>query len=114
MNDLKQLTEEEAIALAKTEWWKSKTAEEIVKFQLFQKRLCMDFGDFHEAVEKVLGRPVWTHEFAHWNALIKEYLGKKPKPTLQEIMDLIPSKKRTIIIRAPDEEKEKKKEDDRK
>jgi len=22
-----------------------------------------DFGDFHEAVEKKLGHPVWTHQF---------------------------------------------------
>lgn len=26
--------------------------------------LCGPFQDMHEYVEKVLGRPVWTHEFA--------------------------------------------------
>ena len=27
--------------------------------------LCGDFSDFHEYVEEILGRPVWTHEFAN-------------------------------------------------
>lgn len=26
--------------------------------------LCDSFSDVHEYVEKILGRPVWTHEFA--------------------------------------------------
>jgi hypothetical protein len=26
--------------------------------------LCGNFGDFHKYAEKILGRPIWTHEFA--------------------------------------------------
>ena len=58
------LTKDEAIALAESGWWKDKEPREIVRFQLFEDRLSMDFSAFHEAVEKALGRPVWTHEFA--------------------------------------------------
>jgi hypothetical protein len=28
------------------------------------KMFCQNFGDFQEWCEKLLGRPIWTHEFA--------------------------------------------------
>lgn len=58
------LTEEQAIRLAETKFWETMTDHDIAKFQLFEDRLCMPFGVFHRAIEKALGRPVWTHEFA--------------------------------------------------
>lgn len=94
---MEQLTKEQAIALAETKWWENCTDEEIVRFQFFQDKLCMDFGEFHRAVEAVAGRPVWTHEFAFKDRLIEELYGDKPKPTLEEIMNLIPEDKRIII-----------------
>lgn len=33
---------------------------------------CCNFGDFHHDVEKVMGRPVFTHEFPRLKAEIKE------------------------------------------
>lgn len=69
-----QITQEEAIQLVESGWWKTRTPIQIVEFQLFQDRLCMDFGDFHAAVEKVLGYPVWTHQFAYSDALRAEFL----------------------------------------
>jgi lysozyme family protein len=96
---MKQFTEEEAIAIYNSNVWKDLDNEEIVKLQLFQNRLCMDFGRFHEAMEKVLDRPIWTHEFAKGNcdSLIKEYLGEKDKPSFEDIINLIPEEKRIII-----------------
>ena len=64
------MTEKEALAKFDTKWWESATDDEIVKFQLFEPLLCMPFGRFHEAVEKRLSRPVYTHEFA------TSYIGK--------------------------------------
>ncbi len=29
------------------------------------KMCCKDFSDFHEYVEKIMGRPVWTHEMGN-------------------------------------------------
>lgn len=58
-----EIEEEVAIKLGNSGWWKDKTHEEIVRFQLFTAQLCMPFGEFHGAVEKCLGRPVFTHEF---------------------------------------------------
>ena len=58
------LTKEEAAAYAATEWYKNKTAQEIVDFQLFEDRLCMPIDLFHKALEEALGRPVKSEEFS--------------------------------------------------
>ena len=97
---MKQLTQKQAIAFAESGQWKDFTDEEVVKFQLYQRRLCMDFNRFHEAIGKVLGRPVYTHEFAgeaNWQRLIDEYEGERPAPTFEEIVNMIPEEKRIII-----------------
>jgi len=47
------LTKEQAIALAKTEFWVDLSYEERAMFQLFEKRLCMPFDVFHEAIERL-------------------------------------------------------------
>ena len=95
---MEQLTKKQAIALAKSKVWENWTNEEIVRFQLFQEKLCMDFSRFHEAVEAVLDRPVYTHEFAWADEVKKEYLGVKKPPTLTETIELIPEDKRLIIL----------------
>ena len=94
---MQQLTQEQAIALAQSGEWKDWTDEEIVKFQLFQDRLCMDFSRFHRAVEAVLGRPVYTHEFAFRDRIIDEYQKERSAPTFEEICNLIPAEKRIVI-----------------
>lgn len=91
------MTTHEAIAMGQTEWWKGKTAHEIVRFQLFETFMCMPFGDFHGAVEEVLGRPVWTHEFAYPEHLRDEFIGLSGKPTFTEICDLLPADKAVIV-----------------
>jgi len=94
---MEQLTREQAIAIAQSGEWKDWTDDEIVKFQLFQKRLCLPFDEFHRAVEGVLGRPVYTHEFAHVDNLRAEYLGERQAPTFDEIIGLIPKEKLIVI-----------------
>jgi len=96
---MKQLSKNQAIAIGKGGEWKDWTEEEIVKFQLYQKRLCMPFDVFHKAVTNVLGRPVWIHEFggSGWYALQGEYEGKRPAPTFEEIAAMIPEEKRMIL-----------------
>ena len=91
------MPKDEAVALGKTDWWKTRTADEIVRFQLFEERLCMDFGDFQMAVQEALGRPVWTHEFADDERLKAEFLGDREPPTMQEILDMIPEAKRIVV-----------------
>ena len=72
-----------------------------MKLQLYQDKLCVPFSVFHEAIEKVLGRPVWTHEFAQIEKIRLEFEGIRAKPTLQEIMNQIPEEKR-IFVFAPE------------
>ena len=76
----KELTEDEAIELAESGWWKDVDLKEAANIQLRQERLCMDFSDFHQGLEKLLGRPVWTHEFASRELLISEADGKRVAP----------------------------------
>lgn len=95
---MKQFSQEQAVAIFEDGEWKDWTPEEIVKVQLFQDRLCLPFDIFHQAVEQVFGRPVWTHEFANQQRLIDEYLGDRPMPTLEEIIALIPEEKRIITF----------------
>lgn len=95
---MKQLTEKQALAIAESDVWKNWTDEEVVKFQLFQERLCMNFSRFHSAIEKVLSRPVFTHEFAFPEYLRKEYLKEKEPPSFGEILGLIPKNKLIGIV----------------
>lgn len=92
-----------AIELGESGWWKNKTPEEIVRFQLFTEELCMPFGDFHKAVEDALKRPVWTHEFgtACGKRLRDEFLGKKPAPSFDEIVAMIPGGEKRFLVRRP-------------
>jgi len=88
---------DDAVKLANSGWWNFATNEQIVDFQLNEERLCMPFDRFQEAVEKVLGRSVWTHEFARPENLRAELVGDRPRPTFQEICDMIPEDKRVVL-----------------
>jgi hypothetical protein len=93
------MTKDQAIALYDSKFWEEMTYEQRARFQLFEERLCMPFGVFHEAVEKALGRPVWTHEFGlNSDGLRRELLGETAAPSMQEMIDLIPAEKRIIIV----------------
>jgi hypothetical protein len=83
------MTKEDATKMYESGWWKNKTPNEIAEFQIHEEKLCLPFDEFHAAVEKWLGRPVWTHEFADPQALIDEKDGKRkaqnPFESLQRI-----------------------------
>ena len=96
---MRQITKEEAGEFYESGKWKELTDEEIVQMQLFQDRLCMPWGRFQEAVEKVLDRPVSTYEFARADMLRDEYLGKKSKPMWEDILDLFPDKMKIVMVK---------------
>jgi hypothetical protein len=89
---------EQAIQFYETEWWKDKSYREIAFYQLFTAELMCPFDVFHEAVEKSLGRPVFTHEFGlNYDGLCEEFLGYRSAPSLQDIINLIPEDKRVVV-----------------
>jgi hypothetical protein len=93
------MTREQAIKLAESKFWENMELKDIAKFQLFEEKLCMPFGVFHNAIEKTLDRPVFTHEFGlNVEGLKKELLKEKPMPTIEEIINLIPKDKQIIFL----------------
>lgn len=98
-NQVKQLTKEEAIAFYDNKLWEDMDYKQKAIFQMQQDLLCMPFDVFHEAIEKALGRPVYTHEFGfNREGLMKELLGEKDAPTFEEIIGLIPEEKRILVF----------------
>jgi len=92
-----------AIALRHTEWWKGKSDREVVEFQMTTVELCMPFDQMHRALEAVLGRPVFTHEFGlNYAGLLAEVQGTQPTPTFDDILALIPADKRIFVVVAGD------------
>ncbi len=92
------LTTDEAIALAKSGWWKDLPPDAITSFQLWEDKLCMDFADYHAAIKESLGRGVRRHEFAQPDLLKQEFLNERVRPSLSEIFDLVPDGVRTIFV----------------
>jgi hypothetical protein len=67
------MDKEQAIEFYNSKKWESMTDIEKVKFQLYESKLCMPFSIFQEAMESVLGRPIYTHEFADSQKLKQEF-----------------------------------------
>lgn len=92
-----QYTTAQAIAFHDRREWKQWNDKQIVDLQLYQDRWCVPFDRFHAAVEAVLGRPVWTHEFANMKRLQEEYEGLRPTATFGEILAQLPQEKVIIL-----------------
>jgi hypothetical protein len=93
------MNKEQAIKLYESKFWEKMSYRDKATFQLFEEKLCMPFDVFHEAMERTLNRPIWTHEFGlNYEGLKKELLGESLPPTLEEIINLIPEEKRIIVV----------------
>jgi len=93
------MTREEAISLSESKFWEGMTLRERAVFQINVPLLCMPFEVFHEAVEKTIGRPVFTHEFGlNYEGIKNEIMNGAPPPTMEEIINMIPEEKRAIVI----------------
>ena len=98
MSPKNSIGKENAIELYHSNWWEGLSYREIAGVQLFTAELCCPFDVFHEAVEKSLGRPVFTHEFGlNYSGICEEFLGERKQPTLEEIFNLIPEDKRIVL-----------------
>ena len=84
---MKQITKQNAVDIHDSGRWKEWSDEYLVYFQLHQKRLCVPWSVFREAIERVLDRGVWTHEFAQPENLRAELEGTIPAPTMEQIVE---------------------------
>lgn len=73
-----QMSRQEALDYAASRRWEVLTPKELAVLQLRQDRLCVDFSAFHAGMTELLGRPVYTHEFADPDSLWREYLDGEP------------------------------------
>ncbi|MBW4460507.1 MAG: hypothetical protein KME47_09740 [Nodosilinea sp. WJT8-NPBG4] len=87
-----QPDQETCIDLFESSWWEDFTHEQAAFLQFHQDKLCMPFGLFHKYFENLIGRPVYSHEFAS-KRLLQEELETGIHPTLNEILAQIPSEK---------------------
>ena len=79
-------------------WWESEDPAVLFWGQINEPILIISFGEFQEATEKALKRPVFTHEFVDPESLKAEFQKKIPKATFEDIMNKFPAGKRIIVI----------------
>jgi hypothetical protein len=94
---VEQFTREEAIEFAQTEKWKDLTPEARGILGLRQELLCMPFAEVHGGVTAMLGRPVYTHEFADPDALWNEFLTGETI-SFEDVIAKIPERLRGNMI----------------
>ena len=95
---MKQITRNQAITLFESGAWKQWSNDKLVWFQLNQNLLCVDWSHFTDAIESVLGRSVYLHEFGvNRQGLIDEFKGIKSPPSLDDIISMIPVEKIIVV-----------------
>lgn len=66
-------------------WWECEDLRVVAYYQLNEPILIThSFEEFHEGVEKLLGHPVWTHEFGCSLQILKEEAEIKYKEVMLE------------------------------
>jgi hypothetical protein len=92
------MTKKQAIALYDSKFYEAMTDREIAEFQMMEDRLCMPFDVFCKALQNILGRPVYTHEFGlNRQGLMDELFKGASPPTLEDLINMIPADKRILI-----------------
>src|SRR4051794_35764754 len=62
--------------------------------------LTIPFDNLHQWVEELMGRPVWTHEFAHPEQLIEELESGSPAD-IGDVIGKLPRDKLAILVIDP-------------
>jgi len=68
----------------------------------------MDFGRFHEMAEKLMGYPIWTHEFALPGmrlemeiCLLTGHKSKREASPFETLLELVPKEKIVVVLAQP-------------
>lgn len=95
--DKRELTTGQAVRFSDSQWYLTKTAEEISAMQLFEPKLIVPkFDIFHEAMEKALGIPVQTIEFGLGLDYLKKQFMEKV-PNAEELIAKMEAEKQAFI-----------------
>lgn len=91
-----------------TAWWEQRpdadtltTEERVAEFDSWGPILEIDFDKFHERMQELVGRPVWTHEFARPEYLRNEIL-TGTHPTMDGVLAKLPADKPVIVVEVED------------
>lgn len=88
---------EKAIELYNSNWWEKCSPIRIAEMGLRTIELCLPFHILHKNVEKILNRPVYTHEFAKLENILSEfYDGEDWEESYNEIYRYVPGAKEII------------------
>ena len=99
MNKDFKITTKQAQNLAESGWWMAQPDEVIAKYILSHGILCCPFSVLHKATETLLKRPVYTHEFADTQGLLKEANGlRRPENPIESLCRIAPHLADNIII----------------
>jgi hypothetical protein len=75
--------------------------DRVAEWRSMQPILEIAFARFHERVEELVGRPVWTHELAR-PELLEHEIATGDRPTFAGVIAKFPADKPVIVV-APDE-----------
>lgn len=98
---------------ADNQWWFSEDPKERAYYQINEPLLLMSFSQYHKDTEKLLNRPVWTHEFASpklkqeaeraWKYGVGCISDKERKERFEESVQDLKDKGKNIIFIKPEE-----------
>jgi hypothetical protein len=71
-----QFTREQAIAMYESGVWKNWTAEQVVRFQMFQERLCMEFSHLIRVCDDYIKTAKLCEEKQHELMILKQDLSE--------------------------------------
>lgn len=86
-----------------TAWWETRPdaagmtpehrADELDSWKIME----IEFAKFHQRAEELVGRPVWTHEFADFAYLRHEILTGE-RPSMEGVFAKLPADKPVIMV----------------
>lgn len=71
--------------------------ERAAEFRWWGRILTIPFGDLHQRMEELVGRPVFTHELANPDLLIQE-IESGESASFADVLGKIPSDKQIVVV----------------
>lgn len=91
-----------------TAWWETRpdadsltTEERVAEFDSWRPTLEIDFDKFQQRMQELVGRPVWTHEFAHLEYLRHEIVSGV-HPTMEGVLAKLDPDMPVVHVEIPD------------